>query len=176
MPLRKGDKFSFVMFGPKPPPEQLRDRSVLLKGAIFDDGSTWGDPKWIQMLILRRASAYRYEAEALQIVMDAKVRSMNPNTLLQRLRSTEQRRLQEAKTTPEMQMAEGVFDEVTLLIRDALAAQLNEAPLIGARSINSRKLSSYTDSAVERLTLRMQEIERAKPSVADVSVGVALSH
>jgi len=47
----------FVMFGPKPAPEQLRIRSLLLKGAIFSDGSTWGDPAWVRVLILRRAAA-----------------------------------------------------------------------------------------------------------------------
>jgi hypothetical protein len=155
------------MFGPKPAPEQLRDRSLLLKGAIFSDGSTWGDPAWVRVLILRRAAAYRYETEALSIVMDAKVHSIDSNTLLERLKVKEQKELRNAKTTPEKQLAVSVFGEGMLLVKDAVSTRLNNALAKGA--IEGHNEAGFTDIAVTRLTFRLSQIEGAKPPITPVN-------
>lgn len=65
--IAHGQSYTFNFFGPNPPPDQL-ERDVQLKAAIFADGSTWGDPKWVSTLQLRRSSARRYSSEALQAI------------------------------------------------------------------------------------------------------------
>lgn len=122
-----GQTYSFSFFGPNPPENQLK-RDVEFKAAIFADGSTWGDPEWVNTLLLRRSSAYRYNAEALQLLEHAPA-TVSAQALTQQLAQLEQSELTAAKTVAEKQMVEVAFEEPIAVLANSMRSEKSSAPV-----------------------------------------------
>lgn len=153
--VMEGHTYAFDFFGPNPPPDQLR-RGVEIKAVLFADGLSWGDPKWVDTLLLRRSSALKYNEEALQAIEAASAGGSTRGelaSLLGRLRSQE---VNTAQTIPEKQAADVAFAEAVLMLRDTTEADGTEVPL--AESIAHAR---------SRLLLRIDRLKAAKPAAGE---------
>jgi hypothetical protein len=162
-----GQKHVFRMFGPIQETAASNTREAELKAAIFSDGSTWGDERWINILLLRRRVAYKCESDALQVLTDAKLHSWGPDTILAKLTTTQGRHMAEARSVAEKQMTDAIFTETNMLVQHSIKKmQLAGMEAAIGSHMNSSK---YTESAVERLLMRLRGLEDSKPDAAKYS-------
>lgn len=163
-PLAGGARYRFVFFGPRPPAQKLRLRSVELKAALFANGSAWGDPTWIEKLTLRRKAAYSYENNALDILMDAKLHPEKVASLVERLKTAESESSVTARTVENRQIAHAVFGEATLLVQHAIQVRLDIASP-GTRPPTQQTGKSVADNAIDRMTERIRALTASLPSI-----------
>lgn len=144
--IEPGQSYSLTLFGPNPPPNQL-SRAVKLEAVLFADGSSWGDPEWIAVLVDRRSSALKYNTEALNAVNAAVLTESSSEDLSQRLGQLRSDEMRAAASTAERQMADFAFDEPMLELQDAKRS---------AGVISS--LSEITASVRARLQFRISRL------------------
>ena len=161
--IAPGGEHVFAFFGPHPPVSRLRIRTVELKAAIFADGSICGEPSASKVLIDRRRSAYRYESEAFQILMDEKFRSTRPERIIDRLAKLERNELVNTHDIAERQLASSIFAEVTMLIHHSSASSQPDYLSLGAAFGPTSK--GILDAAIKRLTRRIGELKSSQPAV-----------
>ena len=148
-----GKTYSFMFFGPNPPPDKLR-REVQLEAAIFADGSTWGEPEWVTTLLLRRSSAYQYNTKVLKTIEQASSAGISHEELAQELGRLQKDDFATAKTTVEKQMIEVAYEEALLLLQDTARADGNDVPL-----------QETITHARSRLLFRINRLEASKPNL-----------
>lgn len=156
-----GSQQFFVFFGPSTPATSHALRTVGLKAAIFADGSTWGDIKWVSMLLQRRQEALKFEQNCLDILMKAKLEAQNEQILIHSLTDAENRYSESASDVSGKQLAGLIFDEAKFLVERDTARSQTQVSFIG---ISHNKAG--TDLAIQRMLLRIRALDEAKPAVA----------
>ena len=122
------ETYAFTFFGPNPPPDQIT-WDVQIKAAIFADGSTWGDPNWITILLLRRSSALKYDGEAMRAMEAASLGGSTRKDLVQQLTQRRSVEIKAAGTTAEKQMADATFSNALLALQDSRRIDGGDIPL-----------------------------------------------
>jgi hypothetical protein len=153
--IMPGESYTFIFFGPNPPPSQIK-RDVELKAAIFTDGSTWGDREWVKILQLRRSSALRYNNRALKAIEDSTLAGTTLEDLSQGLTQLQADEMKAASTTAEKQMADFAFSEALLTLGETTTDSGPPAPL-----------GESTGRARSKLLLRINRLQAAKPPVVN---------
>lgn len=156
--LRTGEDYSFQFFGPRPTAESISSRSVGVGAVLFRDGLTWGDTKWIAILLRRRRLAYDYDRQALDILMDARLHGMGGAEVLKRLRDRLEADRSQQRDAVGKQMAVLCFEDVELVVQDAIDRSKAATALSSAYRDRSLKV---TDSAVQRLLSRIEALQEA---------------
>lgn len=165
-PLKTDESHRFEFFGPKPPPSECHSRSVAVKAALFADGSTFGEQKWISILLQRRRLAYHFDRQALDMLMEAKVKGgADAASLFSRLDRTRSIETSRGATIVERQIAEICFDEVESIVRRPQSPEGHSQPAGSVRL--SLKGEDNTDRAIQRLLVRIRALKEARPSAAE---------
>jgi hypothetical protein len=107
---------TFVLNGPHPSPRQA-DLHSSLKAVIFSDGSTWGDPVYIQRLLRIRRLTYEYTKQAVQMVESAMKNGISCDQLAQDADQTAKSKMQEATGVDEKQIAENALGNISVFVR-----------------------------------------------------------
>ena len=126
--LVQNQSYTFVFFGPNPPPSEI-ERDVRLLAAVFADGSSWGDTDWISVLNQRRGWAKRYNSEALQLVESANSESDTREDLIGRIEQLRSAETKAAGSVAERQMADFSFEEPLTALREINRADGQTVPL-----------------------------------------------
>ncbi len=119
--LSPGKTYVFSFFGPSP---VSMDRTVAVKGVVFDDGSVAGEPAWISTILARR----RVKAEEIEIAQAALRAAQTLGTTMEQLATsfTNQKKLRtDARTTiGEKQVVDAVYQDIILQLKSNTNAQL----------------------------------------------------
>lgn len=128
-----------------------------LKAAIFADGSSYGDPEWVNRLILGRKAASRDLEDAIKMLQSAKASGASGEALAKGVADAKSAKVKEAQV-PEERMAAGqVYDTITW----SLKSDTTRGPSAGALSVAAR-----IDELVSRFRRQQQQLSNSKPSVA----------
>lgn len=153
--LRTNERYHFDFFGPRPPLAALKSRSVALEAVVFRDGSTWGSPDWVALLLNRRQLAYRYDEQILEILTGARLQGSDEKSIVSQLKAAHGACLSSARNVNERQIADIAFGEAEQMIV-ASAARLNDSKQSFAPGEMTREL---TERETSRLFLRIKSIE-----------------
>lgn len=135
-----------------------------LKAAIFADGSSYGDPQWVNRLVLGRKAASQDLEDAIKMLQSAKASGASGESLAKEVADAKSAKVKEAQV-PEERMAAGqVYDTIAW----SLKSDATRAPSAGALSVAAR-----IDELISRFTRQQQRLSNSKPSV--VASGLAAS-
>jgi hypothetical protein len=163
--LESGQAYRFIFFGPKPELSRLSERSVAVRAALFADGHTWGEQKWIDTLLSVRKTAYKCESAALQALVDAKAHSTAGEAILQKLQDMEKASKEAAPSVYDRMTAERVFEEVEGNV--VMASQVQASLPRSFDPVALTPKSPPLDTAIEAVTSRMRPLEAAAKVVAN---------
>ena len=150
--LLPGQTYAFTFFGPNPPPETMR-RKVTLKAALFGDGSVWGEPEWVQRLLLRRTTAETHINNGLQILATARASGITREAIVRQAEEMSKSSYDSASTVEEKQMVQQVYREMILVLHHSTKEDgtvISQNDSINAASnhlmARTRRLTSVTQS------------------------------
>lgn len=127
-PLRLGETTDFKLFGRDPSSVQVT-RSVQVKGALFDDGTSWGDPNWTAVLVCRRAYVRDIVVKTLSEINDMAAGDVTRSDALAQLRLDRDNALQNARDIDQKQMADVVLTNALATITEPVRADGSTVPL-----------------------------------------------
>jgi hypothetical protein len=157
--LESGKTYDFILFGPKPDPLRLRERSAAVKAALFADGGTWGEQRWIDTLLSVRKTAYKSESQALQIMIDAKTDAPAGGAVLQKLEEAQKADKEEAESVYDRIVIGQIFKEV---IGNVVTGNLEQAPVFHSLGpFTLKPATPKVDNAIRAVTVRMRSLESA---------------
>ena len=160
--LKIAEAHAFTFFGPNPPMEMLRSRSVKVEAIVFGDGSRWGDPKWIDTIFKRRRLARDFDNEALKILLEGRLNGRSAERILERIRTAAEVDRQKATDIDGKQMAVVCFEEVEAMLehsRTPTSDGITFAPSF------SKQTAQSTDAAIQRLQVRIRALDNASAGI-----------
>jgi hypothetical protein len=141
---------TFVFGGPGP---DKADMDVELKGALFMNGSSFGDPGWVKRLVDRRKFFYQYVVQALQMVQNASSVNETGDQLAQEASSAEKADVAQAQSPAERMAIRDAFDCIVFNLKHMIST----SPMT-----DSEKM----DSIARLLIQKRQALATSKPPVA----------
>jgi hypothetical protein len=158
-PLEYKQTYKFTFFGPQPDPALFRQRFVVVRAVLFQDGGVWGEQEWIDTILSVRKTAYRCETEALQVMMDAKVHSGDGASILQKLDELEQTERAQAPSVNERIVIGQVFLEVKGNIAGSTQVQASLPHSFDPGNLTPA--TPHVDTAIHAVTSRIHSLEAA---------------
>jgi hypothetical protein len=156
-PLEPGQTYTFSMFGPNPPRERLRLRSVKVMAALFQDGGTWGDQDWIATLTSRRAGVYKFENAVMGVLLDAKASPQG--NVSQAIDSLKQQYEKQARSRYEKHTIDSIAEGISLSVVQGARLRTHTVSL----DSNTIKADGQpVNNAIDRLSLRLHALEAEK--------------
>ncbi len=153
-PIGPKDSQTLTFAGPHPGPDK-QQTDVEVKAAIFADGSTFGDPEWVDRLIRGRKSLYRNLTVALDTLQAARGTGASYAELKQTIQGIEQTALNATQDREERRGASKVFE--TVLANLAIETRVDGTPI---------PIDERIAFVIDRLTESRQVVLAAKPRVA----------
>ena len=120
-PLFKGGKYVVRMFGPNPPPSDFQ-RSVSLRAALFEDGTSWGDRSWVSRLIARRQIVHRELLNCVQFLTDPGNEHITRHELADKVEDLRAAKLASATSNEERPLVSAVYKELATHLRQGGSA------------------------------------------------------
>lgn len=153
-PLMPNDTQAFKYGGPNPGPDRMRVE-IKLEAAIFEDGSTFGDPTWIERLTEGRRFLYEHLGTALKVLQAAQQTGDSREQLIQAFGEREQTRLAAARSREDERAIRTVFGTVRANLEQGTAP--GGTPIAVDRTIQA---------VIQQFLQRRQRLLASKPAVA----------
>ncbi len=149
-----GDTHRLTFGGVVGPGGVVSPPKVTLEAAVFADGSTFGDPSWVQRIIADRKTAYQNIGVAIRELQSAQASGETRQQLVARFAALKQQALRCCRQHYQGLIGSMPFDEVWF--------NLQHSTLLGRGPTPLRTLIPL---AVHQLAQWRQRLYQAKPSV-----------